>query len=165
MRINTKTRNAAIIGILVAQIALLSCSSLSATDTEPNLGIEDKYMNKQVTVHAPESFNSFRTNDPIVLEILNHSENGVRFSNDYSLRIFKKTDDRWVEIKEIPTTRLPKDDIVFSPNVSDIEDLAVFPDLKDYSREYQLRIYVVGDMRTQQGYQKVSAYAEVQLQP
>ena len=165
MTTNTKLSTTIILWMLITAIALLSCSTSPSKDTQPSVDIDERYLNNQVTVRAPEIFNSFRTNDPVILEILNYSDNEIRFSNDYSLRIFKKTDDGWVEIKEIPTTRLPEDDIIFSPNSSTIEDFAVFPDLKDYSQNYRLRIYIIGDMQTEQGHQKVSAYTEVQLQP
>jgi hypothetical protein len=165
MMLNTRTRTIVSIWAIVMQIFLLSCSATPSKDTQPNVDIDDSYLNQQVLVNAPDYFNSFQTNDPLVLEVISSSESEIRFSNDFSLRIFQKIDDGWVEIKELPMTRLPKDDVILSPNTSASQDLAVFPDLKNHSQSYQLRIYVFGDMQTEQGSQKVSAYTEVQLQP
>ena len=163
--ITTKTNILILILLLIAQLTLVSCSNAVIEDAQPNIGVDDQYLNKQVIVRAPQSFNSFQTNEAVVLEILSISSNEIRFSKDYSLRIFKKTNNGWVEIKELPIIRLPEDDIIFSPNSSAIEDLAVFPDLKDHSQNYHLRIYVIGDMKTEQGIEKVSAFTDIQLQP
>jgi hypothetical protein len=146
-------------------ITLSSCLGSQHQVAQANIEIDDGYVNKQILIRAPENFNSFKTNDPIVLEILNYSDSEIRFPNNYNLRIINHTDNGWVEIKEILTTRLPEEDIVFSPATSSIEDLAVFPDLVDYSRNYKLRIYVIGELKTDKGMKKVAAYVDVQLRP
>jgi hypothetical protein len=163
--IRRKTYSLFILAMFITQFAFGSCSNLVTEDAQPNIGIDDTHMNQQVIVHAPERINSFQTYDGIVLEILSLSNNEIRFSKNYSLKIFKKTALGWVEIKEKPIIRLPDQDVIFSPNLSAVEDLAVFPDLKDRSQSCQLRIYVIGDMKTEQGTEKVAAYIDIELQP
>jgi hypothetical protein len=93
------------------------------------------------------------------------ADNEIVFPNDYNLRIFKKTNEGWIEIKEIPTTRLPEGDIVLSRPTKTLESLSVAPDLVDYNQSYHLRIYVIGDMNTNEVIKKVAAYTDVVLHP
>jgi len=46
-----------------------------------------------------------------------------------------------------------------------IEHLDVSPDLVDYSQRYQLRIYVIGEMKTNESVKKVAASFDVTLNP
>ena len=94
-----------------------------------------------------------------------NSNNEIRFPNNYNVKIFKQTSNGWIEVKEIPTNRLPKDDIVFSPSTFGMQDLAVFPDLGDSSQRYKLRFYVIGDMKTNAESIAVAAFIDVELHP
>jgi hypothetical protein len=109
--------------------------------------------------------NTFETVNPVVLLIQSSSNNKIVFPNNFNVRIFQKEDDYWTEIKEKATDRLPKDDIVFSPETEFRKIFAVFPDLGDYTHNVQLRIYVIGDMQSEQGTIKVAAYTDVTLHP
>ena len=141
---------------------LVSCSN---PQNDTLIDIQDDYLNQQVILRAPTFFNTFKTANPIVLDLISNSSNDIVFPNDYNLRIFKRTNEGWIEIKEIPTVRLPKRDIVLSPTTKAVEHLDVIPNLIDYSQSYQLRIYAIGDMKTNEGIKKVAASFDVTLSP
>jgi hypothetical protein len=141
---------------------LLSCSN---SKNERLIDIEDEYVNKQILLRAPTFFNTFKTADPIVLDLISSSNNTIVFPNNYNLRIFKRTNKGWVEIKEIPTVRFPDGEIVLSPTMKTIQHLDVAPDLIGYNQSYQLRIYAIGDMKTNSGTKKVAASFEAVLNP
>ena len=87
------------------------------------------------------------------------------FKNNFGVRIFQKTDSGWKEIKEKITTRLPEEDVIFSPEKGMVKIFTVFPELDDYTQIVQLRIYVIGEMQTDQDITKVAAYVDVMLHP
>jgi hypothetical protein len=160
---NLKTKLLIIIMLLVGQVLLISCATVKG---EPQLdGVEDSNINDQVRAEVSELMNTLKTTEVIFLEIQSHTPNTMVFKNNFSVRIFKVTDGEWEEIKEKPTTRLPADDIVFSPDKKTVQIFAVHPDLGDYTRNVYLRIYVIGDMKTEQGTTRVAAYADVALHP
>jgi hypothetical protein len=140
----------------------MSCSSFA--DNSP-VDIEKSYVNRQILLRAPDLSNTFGTKDPIYLELESNSNNEIVFPNNYNLRIFERSDGDWIPISEIPTRRLPEGDMVFSPMKKGRETTYVDPDLKDFARKYQLRIYVIGDMKTDEGIKQVAAYVDVELHP
>jgi hypothetical protein len=148
--------------ILACLFFLLSCSS---PKDNVQTDIEHEYINQQILLKAPNFGNTFKTEDPIFLDILSQSSNEIVFPNNYNLKIFAKTNEGWIEIKEIPTTRFPEGDTILSPTAQIRESFAVTPDLVDYSKRYQLRIYVIGDMETNEGIKKVAAYIDLTLNP
>jgi hypothetical protein len=143
-------------------IFLLSCSNPKGT---LQIDIEDEYVNQQVLLRAPRFGNTLKTEDPIFLDLLSQSSNKIVFPNNYNLRIFAKINEGWREIKAIPTVRFPKGDIILSPSIKTVESFAVFPDLVDYNQRYQLRIYVIGDMETNEDIKEVAAYIDITLNP
>ena len=160
---NLKTKSLVIILLLVNQVLLASCATVKG---EPHLDdVEDSNINNQVRAEVSELMNPLKTTEPIFLEIQSHTPNTMVFKNNFSVRIFKVTDGEWKEIKEIPTTRLPSDDFVFSPDTGMVYIFAVHPDIDDYTRNAHLRIYVIGDMKTDQGTTRVAAYVDVVLHP
>jgi len=68
---------------------------------------------------------------------------------------------------EKPTERFPDGDIIFSPDkyMPIVQVVGAFPDLPDINQKYKLRIYVTGEMKTEEGNQDVVAYVDVQLTP
>lgn len=158
---NLKTKSLIIFLLLVSQVLLLSCTTVKG---EPHLGdVEDSNINNQVRAKVADIMNPLKTTEPIFLEIQSHTPNTMVFKNNFSVRIFKITDGEWEEIKEKPTTRLPEDDIVFSPDKKTVQIFAVHPDLDDYTHNVYLRFYMIGDMETDQGITKVAAYVDVAL--
>jgi hypothetical protein len=160
---NKKTKSLIIILFLVGQVLLISCTTVKG---EPNLDdVEDSNINNQVRAKVSEFMNPLKTTEVIFFEIQSHTANTMVFKNNFSVRIFKITDGEWEEIKEKPTTRLPEDDIVFSPDKNMVQIFAVHPDLDDSTHNVYLRFYMIGNMETDQGITKVAAYADVALHP
>jgi hypothetical protein len=157
-------RVAPTIYLLLLQIVLPSCST-----TNPNhpIPIEEGFQNKQILIRAPGYANTFKTTESLILELKYNSYNEIVFPRNYNLRIFEYSDDEWVEIKEKPTQRFPDEDIIFSPDkyMPAVQVVGLFPDLPDIFREYKLRIYVTGKMKTDDGNQDVTAYVDVVLTP
>lgn len=150
--------------IILLQILLASCSSLDST---PPVSFEEGYVNQQILLRAPDFSNTFRTTDVISLELKYNSTNEITFPNNYNLRIFQRTNGEWIELYEKPTERLPAGDVVFSPTkeMPAVHVIYLYPDLQEPSPKYQLRIYVIGEMRTKEGIKKVAAYTDITLHP
>lgn len=129
--------------------------------------MDEEYVNKQILIRAPANFNTFKTTDSIDLELKYNSGNEITFPNDYNIRIFLRTSDGWDEIHEIPTIRLPEDDVVFSPDakMTAVENIFISPDFPDYNLQYQLRVYVFGNMKTNDVDVEVAAYTDFTVYP
>jgi len=150
--------------IIFLQTLLASCSSLDST---PPLSFEDGYLNQQILLRAPDFSNTFRTTDVISLELKYNSNNAIVLPNNYNLKIFERTSESWVEIKEKPIERLPAGDIILSPTklMPAVEVIFFSPNLDNPETKNQLRIYVTGDMITNEGIKKVAAYVDITLYP
>jgi hypothetical protein len=150
--------------LILFQVFLVSCSS---SDDNPPLSFENKYINQQILLRAPDYSNTFSITDPISLELKYNSTNEIVFPNNYNLKIFEKTADGWVEVKEKPTERYPPDDIVLSPTkyMPAVQVVPLFPDLLNPFVKHELRIYVIGNMKTGDGIKEVAAYTDVILHP
>jgi hypothetical protein len=146
--------------VLICQILLIACSE----DSSP-IKFEKGYVNQQLLLSVPGRFNTFNTKDPIYLEIRSKSDYEIVLPNDLNLRIFERNAGDWIEIKELPMTRLPTRDVILAPNKKFIQTTTTFPSLPDPTRRYQLRIYVSGDMKTEEGIRQVVAYTDTQLFP
>jgi hypothetical protein len=133
----------------------------------PPINISDEFVNQQIKIRLSPVLNTLKTSDVITLELKYNSNNVIVLPYDYNLRIFEKSSDGWVEIQEIPTDRSPKDDILLAPDIwmPAVEVIFVAPDLKDYSKSYRLRVYVIGEMQTGDGKQDVAAYVDFELKP
>jgi len=131
------------------------------------IDIADEFTNQQVQIRVAPFGNTFKTTDPVFLELKYNSNNTIVFPNNYNLKIFERNDNQWLEIQEKPTIRLPEGDIVFAPNIQMpiAEAVVVYPDLSDLYRTYQLRIYVIGEMQTNNETQKVTAYVDFEVSP
>jgi hypothetical protein len=140
--------------------ALMAC-----TPQEKSLPIEfdEDFLNQQITLKAPGFANTFSSGEDIYIEITNNSSTDVVFPNDYNIRIFSFSDNKWGEISEVSTMRLPEGNLTLSPNNNSltIHNTFVAPNLLDLNRQYKLRIYVFGNIDTTQ----VSAFTDVVLHP
>jgi hypothetical protein len=148
--------------LLLLLLVLISCSTTNADHPIP---IEEGLLNNQILIRAPGYSNSFKTTEPLNLELKYYSNNEIVFQNNYNLRIFQFISSKWIEIKEKPTERFPIGEVIFSPNkyMPAVEVVTLFPDLPDFNKEYQLRIYVTGVMKTNVENKDVSAYVDVML--
>ena len=139
----------------------------STKESYPPIEIDKNYLNQQIPLEAPNFSNTFRTADAISIEIRNITAHEVVFPNNYNIKIFSYSDNEWVEIPETPTARLPDGDFVLAPNSNmlTIETTFVLPDLPDLNRQYNLRIYVFGDMKANGESMEVAAFTDVTLRP
>ena len=155
---------------IVANLFLLLLSllvSCTPSGKSPPILLEDKYVNQQILVRAPNYSNTYNVGDSISLELKYNSKYEIVFPNDYNLRIFEDTGDGWVEIKQKPTQRIPSGDIVLFPTAElpAVQIVILFPDLPDLQRKYLLRIYVIGQMKIDGDLVKVAAYTQIALHP
>jgi hypothetical protein len=150
--------------LALIQLLLVSCSNL---DGHPPLSFDDAYLNQQILLRVGSFLNTFKTSDPINLELKYNSYDEIVFPNNYNLKIFERTNGTWAEIVEKPITRLPAGDVVFSPTkeMPAVYVIYLSPDLKNINTNYQLRIYVFGNMKTNEGIQEVAAYTDIELHP
>lgn len=160
---NLKTKSLIIILLFVSQMFLESCSTAIREPQVDN--IEANNTNNQIHAKVYELMNTFETVNPVFLEIQSFAPGIIVFNNNFGVRIFQKTNNDWKEIKEKTTTRLPEDDVVFSPENGMVKIFTVFPELDDYTHNVQLRIYIIGEIQTDQDITKVAAYVDVMLHP
>lgn len=150
--------------LLLFQVLIVACSGV---DGNPPLSFDDGYVNQQILLMAPNYANTFRTVDPISLELKHNSIHEIVFQNNYNLKIYEWIDESWVEIKDKSNAQYPSGDIIFSPAelMPVVQVIVVSPDLEDLSSKHQLRVYVSGDMKTGEGIQKVAAFVDITLNP
>lgn len=146
---------------------LLFIASCKTKEIPSPVNIENEFVNQQIKIRFDNYSNTFKTSDPISLELKYNSSNVIVFPNNYNLKIFEFSNDNWLEIQEKPTVRLPGGDVVFDPNIMlpAVEMIFVSPHIKDLSQSHKLRIYVIGEMQTGNGNQNVAAYVDVLLKP
>ena len=143
---------------------LTSCNG--SEDVSP-VSIGEDYVNQQILIRVPDYSNTLKTADPISLELKYNSNNRIVFPNDYNLRVFERTSDEWIEIKQKPVERYPTDDIVLAPDreISIVQIVVVFPEIPNLEEKHLLRIYVFGDMEVNGDVVEVAAYTDVRLNP
>lgn len=151
--------------LLLCQVFLAACSS---AEDNPPLDFGEGYVNQQIVLSAPGLFNTFTTNTtkfPIYLEIRTTSSDEIVLPNNLNLRIFERKSGDWLEILELPMTRSPDGDVILSSTKKFMQSTTTVPMLPDPSRKYRLRIYVSGDMKTEEGTKQVAAYVDITLHP
>jgi len=153
--------------ISVVLFGSLLLSSCIAPELGNPIQIAEEYVNQQILIRAPAYANKFSTRDVVILELKYNSPNEIVFPNNYGLRIFEKTTDGWVEVKEKLTDRIPPGDIILSPTkeLPVVQVVMLFPDLPDLGRKYSLRIYVVGQMNSNGKEIEIAAFVDIVLQP
>lgn len=151
--------------ILLFCFAITSCSP---QEVSPPVHIDSEYLNNQIKLRVANYSNTFKTSNSIHLEMKYNTNREIVFPNNYNIRLFYRLDSKWIEVSEKTTERYPKGDIVFSPTAyaPPVEVVVVFPDLPEKFKEYDLRIYVMGDMKSDNdGIAKVAAYVDITLLP
>jgi hypothetical protein len=160
--------------ILICMLTIIVSSCGSATDSEeppliptPDIGIEVQ-ANRYLEVTAPDGWNSFKSNESISLMIRNISKQEIAAGPDFGAKIFLRTDDRWIEVKN--KTVYLNDGFILEPdeNFDPLKIAAIFvlPDLPNYSTTAYIRIYVVGNL-SENGKEtkKVASYIDLELKP
>ena len=155
-----KTAVSSLCLIMLFGSILVACSTKGS---HPPIDVDKDYLNQQITLETQRFSNTFRTVDAINIDITNKSTYEIVFPNNYNIMIFSYSDNEWVEIPEIPTTRLPDGDVVLASNT--IDTTFVNPDLPNPNRQYNLRMYVFGIMKADGESQEVAAFTDVILRP
>jgi hypothetical protein len=150
--------------VFLHSIFLTSC--ITSTKNDP-IQLNEKNVSHQITTFAPGFANTYKTSDPIRLELDYNSTNEIIFPNDFNPRIFEETKDGWVEIKIKPALIIPTNDVILSPQneMSAVHFIVIFPDISNLDRNYILRIYVIGKMRVNSETEEVAAFTDVTLNP
>ena len=151
--------------ILTLCLSLIWLAGCSNFENNPPVDFEKGYVNQQILLSAPSHFNEFNTKASIYLEIRYKAQDEIVLPNNLNLRIFERKAGDWIEIGEVPMVREPVGDVILAPDKKIMTTTATFPSLPDVTRRYQLRIYVSGDMKTEEGIQPVAAYVDVTLRP
>ncbi len=143
---------------------LVACSNIKK---QPPVSVEENFLNNQILLRAPNFGNTYKTSDPIMLELKYNSNNEIKFPNNYNAKIYEKTNNGWIKIEEEPTITLEPDEIVLAPNIElpPVQIVILFPDLPDMNRKYTLRVYVFGEMNSSGEIKEVAAYADFTLHP
>jgi len=146
--------------------AITSCSMSNGSPEKPPFEFDAAYLNQQIKLIAIKNLSAFQTKYPVAVLLEYNSTNKIVLPSNYNLRIFIQQDGQWLEIKESPTMR-PKDPIVLSPSIPSSygQSVVFFPSLDDLTKTYQMRVYVFGDMTTQEGIRKVAAFVDFVLTP
>jgi len=158
--------------VSIVIIVLSSCRSTNDSAVQFNIPMSeigaDIQKHKYMQIIAPEGWNSFRTGESISLLVRNSSENQITLAPDFGTRMFIRTDKEWVEIenkityKNDPSTLDPSDDWYADKTVSPIVGRV----LPDYSVQYDIRIFVNGDlMENGKASKKVGSYIDLRLDP
>ena len=150
--------------VVICLMLMVSCKT--SVEASPVL-VDERYLNKQILLRAPSYSNTFKTEDQISLELKYNSSDEIVFPNNYNLRIFERTSDTWVEIKERPRERYPLGDVVFSATkyMPPVQVIFLMPDLTSLGQKHQLRIYVFGNMKIGDDIVKAAAFTDVTLSP
>lgn len=138
----------------------------------PNIGMPDNQLNKDLSLVALPTFNTFKTGKSVNLEVLLKTNIEVEISPDSDSQIFVLNSEtkEWKEIQEVPDLG------IFEPQtfVLSIKDggvkeisVSVYPDLPNKSKPVTLLIVVTGDI-LQNGKptnHKTGAFIVVELKP
>jgi len=152
-------------GLTVSLFVLIT--SCKANEIHPLVNIPNEFVNQQINIRVAGYSNTYKNTDPVSLELKYNSNDVIVFPNNYNLKIFELSNGNWVEIQEKPTERLPQDDIVLAPNktLPAVHVVVLFPNIVDMNKTHKLRIYVIGEMQTDDGNQNVAAYTDITLGP
>jgi hypothetical protein len=138
----------------------------SATST---VDIQNLVENEQyLDISAPAGWNSFKTNNPIILLIVNASEKRIVTTENFHARIFILNENGWIEIKN--RAAYADNEYVLQPYLATdpttIKALPLLPDLPDASKSYELRILVSGSTQENgQLEETVINYIDIQVFP
>jgi hypothetical protein len=152
--------------LLSVTLILIFFSGCSAAPPPPPLNFKDDALNNQIMLSALPEHNSFQTGQTLFINIAFNTQNQIVFPNNYNLRLFIEDGEEWREIQEQPRIRLPEGDFVFSPLTSHrFPGFYVKPILPDLRSKYKLRIYISGEMESDNGAETVASFIDISLRP
>ena len=147
---------------LAILLNILITTACAVGEPSPPIKFDDGYLNQQILLSAPVSFNRFSAKDAISVEITNASSHDIVFQNNYGILMFLKSNDGWVEVAEVPTTRLPEGEVLLSPKAT--KTTYIMPNLPRGASTYSLRIYVFGTTKGDKEF-GVAAFTDLVLSP
>lgn len=160
-----------LISIVWFVFALISaCISWPDLENMPEIDIPAENLNVQVQVFAPKGWNTFKSNDPIELEIYVIGSEEIIFPPDFGVKTFLYDNGSWVEVIETVPTTYSHGDVVLQPyngNPFFAGAARAFPILPGANNPTLLRIFVFGNLyyNGEATNEKVGAYVDVILHP
>lgn len=147
-------------------IFVFICSSCTPR-TEPQIGVEEKYINQYFILRAPIIENSFSFGSPIFLEVKNISEEKIIFPRDFNIVMFVQINDTWKEVPEKPIERIPDNDLILFPfsETRNILSFAVIPDLPISHERQKIRIYIIGKTDNGDNSIEIASFTDIILIP
>jgi hypothetical protein len=160
------------IAISIVTIVLSSCSFAANVAEQssiptPDIGT-DVQVGKFLEVTAPNGWNSFKTDEAVSLEIRNISENPITSGPDFGMRIFVRSDQGWIEVKNKAGYEYELITLEPTENYDPFKTVGTFvlPELPDYSVASDIRIFVFGDLiENGKEPKKVASYIDLKLNP
>lgn len=156
-----------IIAFIVATIIFSFIFSSCTPKTEPQIGVDEKYINQSLIIRAPLVENSFIFGSSIFLEIKNISEEKIIFPRDFNIVMFVQNNDTWKEVQEKPIERIPENDLELFPfsRTRNILSFVVIPVLPISQERQKLRIYVIGKTDRGDNSIEVASFTEIIINP
>lgn len=129
--------------------------------------VSSNHLNQEIRLYALPELNDFKLGKEIGLYLEYNAEKAVgeiTFPNTFNAQTFIRVDNVWVEIQEKPVVRL-FDEVVF-PNPYHSYVIIIDPDIEAREKKiYDVRVYISGNMKTENGIQKVGAFVDFKLIP
>lgn len=147
-------------------LLIVSCSFKQPVLLEPPIDFDAEFLNRQIYLFTVEQVFPYKTDSGLTLILRYNTSNRIVFPKDFNLRIFALGDEKWIELKEWPTVR-NWDQIVLTPEdpSSSFRMVSFSPFFPNPRSKYNLRVYVFGDMTTENGIMKVGAFIDFVVSP
>lgn len=159
------------LSIFIGLFSLVVTTCILQPDVEnfPDVDIPLDHLNSQVFVTAPKGWNTFKTGDPITVEVYVTGKDEIIFPPDFGVKVFSYEHNEWMRVETVPITS-PSHSIVLPPSNGDSPvtgETMVSPILSDESRTRLLRIFVSGNIYRNGVVteEKIGAYVDVILRP
>lgn len=156
--------------LLVSFLLLLSVSLIAFWGTPsappPPIEFDPSNLNQQIKLEIIQELNTFKTGDSIFVFVNSNIKDKsaeIVFPNDFNRKMFIKDGKNWVEVFEKPTTYLYENVILNCTQCR--RGIILDPRFPNLKKTYYLRVYVFGDMTTDEETIQVAAYTDVILQP
>lgn len=164
------SRRLTLTATILTLILLSACVLQPDIENVPDVGIPIQELNSQVIAFAPKGWNTFKIDDPIMLEVYVKGEKSVIFPPDFGIRVFLYHDGRWIEVIEKIPVIYPYENVILSPASGTsfpTGAVMIYPKLPEANRPILLRIFVFGHTysRGKTTDQQVAAYVDVVLFP
>jgi hypothetical protein len=164
-RFQITKRNSSLVFFLLL-LSVISIVIFGTSSAPPPIEFDQANLNQQITLDAVPEMNTFKTGDTIFLFVSCNAENRnaeVVFPNNFNRRIFIKDGRDWGEVFNRQTTYLYDNVILNRAKCRD--GVILNPKLPDLKKSYYMRLYIFGDMTTDEETIQVAAYTDFMLRP